>query len=174
MLLVLTQMWWRFENSCLVKQIDRLGWNIYRVFQPLWIFNIQSPPQLLYLSQPHDYCVYRKCYVDLPTLTWWRRESVTWNRFQNYRSPVDSSHQNARHKSFNVSFFVSMKNMLNRQSLDISIKVCDQYLSPSDEPWCYFYSTHSLVDHVAKVCQSINFNIYYIGKMRKYLDRATV
>ena len=35
-------------------------------------------------------------------------------------------------------------------------------------------STCSLKDHVANVCRSINFNLYSIGKIRKYLDRPTV
>ena len=38
----------------------------------------------------------------------------------------------------------------------------------------FFYSTCSLRDHVANVCGSINFNLYSIGKIRKYLDRPTV
>ena len=37
-----------------------------------------------------------------------------------------------------------------------------------------FDSTYSLRDHVANVCRSINFNLYSIGKIRKYLDRPTV
>ena len=64
------------------------------------------------------------------------------------------------------------------QSLDISIKVGDQYISPSDDPpknlGVIFYSTCSLRDHVANVCRSINFNLYSIGRIRKYLDRPTV
>ena len=38
----------------------------------------------------------------------------------------------------------------------------------------FFYSTCSLRDHVSNVCRSINFNLYSIGKIRKYLDRPTV
>ena len=64
------------------------------------------------------------------------------------------------------------------QSLNISVKVGDQYINPSDEPpknlGVSFDSTCSLKDHVAKVCRSINFNLYSIGKIRKYLDRPTV
>ena len=64
------------------------------------------------------------------------------------------------------------------QSLDISIKVGDQYISPSDDSpknlGVIFYSTCSLRDHVANVCRSINFNLYSIGKIRKYFDRPTV
>ena len=37
-----------------------------------------------------------------------------------------------------------------------------------------FYSTCSLRDPVANVCRSINFNLYSIGKIWKYLDRSTV
>ena len=64
------------------------------------------------------------------------------------------------------------------QSLHISIKVGDQDISPSEEPpknlGVIFYSTCSLKDHVSNVCRSINFNLYSIGKIRKYLDRPTV
>ena len=37
-----------------------------------------------------------------------------------------------------------------------------------------FHSTCSLKDPVANVCRSINFNLYSIAKIRKYLDRPTV
>ena len=64
------------------------------------------------------------------------------------------------------------------QSLNISVKVGDQYINPSDEPpknlGVIFDSTCSLKYHVANVCRSINFNLYSIGKIRKYLDRPTV
>ena len=64
------------------------------------------------------------------------------------------------------------------QSLHISIKVGDQDISPSEEPpknlGVIFDSTCSLKDHVSNVCRSINFNLYSIGKIRKYLDRPTV
>ena len=64
------------------------------------------------------------------------------------------------------------------QSLDISIKVGDQYISPNDDPpknfGVIFDSTRNLRDHVANVCRSINSNLYFIGKIRKYLDRPTV
>ena len=64
------------------------------------------------------------------------------------------------------------------QSLHISIKVGDQDISPSEAPpknlGVIFYSTCSLKDHVSNVCRSINFNLYSIGKIRKYLDRPTV
>ena len=64
------------------------------------------------------------------------------------------------------------------QSLHISIKVGDQDISPSEEPpknlGVIFDSTCSLKDHVSNVCRSINFNLYSISKIRKYLDRPTV
>ena len=64
------------------------------------------------------------------------------------------------------------------QSLHISIKVGDQYITPSERPpknlGVYFDSTCSLKDHASNVCRSIHFNLYSIGKTRKYLDRPTV
>ena len=60
---------------------------------------------------------------------------------------------------------------------DISIKVGDQSISPSDDPprnlGVLFDSTCCLDAHVAKLCRSINFNLYSVGKIRKYLDGPT-
>ena len=64
------------------------------------------------------------------------------------------------------------------QSLHISIKFGDQFINPSEEPpknlGVIFDSTCSLRDHIFKVCRSINFNLYWIGKIREYLDRPTI
>ena len=60
---------------------------------------------------------------------------------------------------------------------DISIKVGDQLISPSDDPprnlGVIFDSTCCLDAHIAKLCRSINFNLYSVGKIRKYLDGPT-
>ena len=60
---------------------------------------------------------------------------------------------------------------------DISIKVGDQSISPSDDPprnlGVIFDSTCCLDAHVAKLCRSINFNLYSVGKIRKYIDGPT-
>ena len=60
---------------------------------------------------------------------------------------------------------------------DISIKVGDQSISPSDDPprnlGVIFDSTCCLDAHIAKLCRSINFNLYSVGKIRKYLDGPT-
>ena len=60
---------------------------------------------------------------------------------------------------------------------DITVKVGDQEIPPSDIPprnlGVTFDSTLSLKTHVANVCKSLNYNIYSIGKIRKYLDRST-
>ena len=60
---------------------------------------------------------------------------------------------------------------------DISIKVGDQSISPSDDPprnlGVIFDSTYCLDAHIAKLCRSINFNLYSVGKIRKYLDGPT-
>ena len=59
----------------------------------------------------------------------------------------------------------------------ISIKVGDQSISPSDDPprnlGVIFNSTCCLDAHIAKLCRSINFNLYSVGKIRKYLDQPT-
>ena len=59
---------------------------------------------------------------------------------------------------------------------DISFKVGDQSISPSDDPprnlGMIFDSTCCLDAHVAKLWlrRSINLNLYSFGKIRKYLD----
>ena len=59
---------------------------------------------------------------------------------------------------------------------DISIKVGDQSISPSNEPprnlGVIFESTFSLDAHIAKLYRSINFNLYSVGKI-EYLDGPT-
>ena len=60
---------------------------------------------------------------------------------------------------------------------DISIKVGDQSISPSDDPprnlGVIFDSACCLHAHIAKLYRSINFNLYSVGKIRKYLDGPT-
>ena len=50
-------------------------------------------------------------------------------------------------------------------------------ITPSSEPprnlGVLFDSTCSLNDHVSKICNSINYNLYSIGKIKKYLDTPT-
>ena len=62
-------------------------------------------------------------------------------------------------------------------SLSVSIRVGDQDIPPSDNPprnlGVIFDSALSLKSHISSVCKSINYYIYSIGKIRKYLDRAT-
>ena len=77
-----------------------------------------------------------------------------------------------------TEFLVITSRPSRNQSLDISIKVGNQYIASSDDPHknlgVIFYSTCSFPDHVANVCRLIHFNLYSIGKIRKYLDRPTV
>ena len=60
---------------------------------------------------------------------------------------------------------------------NISIKVGDQSVSPSDESprnlSVTFDSICCLDACIAKMCRSINFNLYSVGKIRIYLDRPT-
>ena len=60
---------------------------------------------------------------------------------------------------------------------DISIKVDDQSISPSDGSprnlGVIFDSTCCIDAYIAKLCRSINFNLYSVGKIRKYLDGKT-
>ena len=56
----------------------------------------------------------------------------------------------------------------------IGINIGDSLITPSSEPprnlGVLFDSTCSLNDHVSKICKSINYDLYSIGKIRKYLD----
>ena len=60
------------------------------------------------------------------------------------------------------------------QNQHIGINIGDSLITPSSEPprnlEVLFDSTCSLNDHVSKICKSINYNLYSIGKIRKYLD----
>ena len=59
----------------------------------------------------------------------------------------------------------------------IGINIGDSLTTPSSEPprnlGVVFDSTCSLNDHVSKICKSINYNLYSIGKIRKYLATPT-
>ena len=46
-------------------------------------------------------------------------------------------------------------------------------LHPAVSHQVLFDSTCSRNDHVSKICKSINYNLYSIGKIRKYLDTLT-
>ena len=59
----------------------------------------------------------------------------------------------------------------------IGINIGDSLITPSSEPprnlGVLFDSTCSLNDHVSKICKSNNYNLYSIGKIRKYFDTPT-
>ena len=56
-------------------------------------------------------------------------------------------------------------------------RYCHQPIAPSMEPprniGVLFDSTCCLNDHVNTICQNINYQLYSIGKIRKYLDKPT-
>ena len=60
---------------------------------------------------------------------------------------------------------------------DIVINIGDSPIAPSMEPprnlGVLFNSICCLNDHVNKICQNINYQLYSIGKIRKYLDKPT-
>ena len=64
-----------------------------------------------------------------------------------------------------------------RHKLDISIHVGDHCISPSEIParnlGVLFDSTCSLSSHVSYICKNLNFNLYSLGEIRKYLDKPT-
>ena len=60
---------------------------------------------------------------------------------------------------------------------NITINIGGHTISPSDtcpkNLGVVFDSTCSLKQHVSNICKSINFNLYSIGKVRRYLDQST-
>ena len=58
------------------------------------------------------------------------------------------------------------------QNQHIGINIGDSLITPSSEPPRNL-GICSLNDHVSKICKSINYNLYSIGKIRKYLDTPT-
>ena len=60
---------------------------------------------------------------------------------------------------------------------DIVIDIGDSPIAPSMAPprnfGVLFDPTCCLNDHVDKICQNINYRLYSIGKIRKYLDKPT-
>ena len=63
------------------------------------------------------------------------------------------------------------------QNQHIGINIDDSLITPSSGPprnlGALFDSTCSLHDHVSKICKRINYDLYSIGKIRKYLDTPT-
>ena len=74
-----------------------------------------------------------------------------------------------------VIIITSKEKISSDQNISINVGGCD--IHPSAEPprnlGVLFDSTCSLKYHVNKQCKSLNFNIYKVGKIRKYLDRPT-
>ena len=60
---------------------------------------------------------------------------------------------------------------------DIVINIGDSPFAPSMEPprnlGVLFDSTCCLNDHVNKICKNINYQLYSISKIQKYLDKPT-
>ena len=60
------------------------------------------------------------------------------------------------------------------QNQHVGINIGDSLITPSSERpsnlGVLFHSTYIVVDHVSKICKNVNYNLYSIGKIRKYLD----
>ena len=63
------------------------------------------------------------------------------------------------------------------RSMNISINIGGHDIHPSENfpknLGVIFDSTCSLSAHISKVCKSINYHLYSIGKVRKYMDMPT-
>ena len=63
------------------------------------------------------------------------------------------------------------------RNLNRSINVGGHCITPSADPprnlEVLFDCTRSLDAHVTKICKAVNFHLYSIGKIRKYLDKPT-
>ena len=75
-----------------------------------------------------------------------------------------------------TEFGITTSETTSRQQ-EIVINIGDSPIAPSMGPprnlGVLFVSTCCLNDHVNKICQSINYQLYCIGKIRKYLDKPT-
>ena len=64
-----------------------------------------------------------------------------------------------------------------RKRLNININVGDHCFTSSPDPirnlGVYFDSKCSLVSHVSKMCKDLNFSLYSLGKIRKFIDKPT-
>ena len=71
---------------------------------------------------------------------------------------------------------ITTSETISRQE-DIVINIGDSPIAPSMEPprnlGVLFDSTCCLNDHVNKICQNMKYQLYIIGKIRKYLDKPT-
>ena len=56
---------------------------------------------------------------------------------------------------------------------DIVINIGDSPMEPPRNFGVLFDSTCCLNDRVNKICKNINYQLYSIGKIRKYLDKPT-
>jgi hypothetical protein len=74
-----------------------------------------------------------------------------------------------------VIVITSRQSISERQAITINVGGCD--ISPSEEPpknlGVLFDSTCGLKHHINKLCKSINYNVYCIGKIRKYLTKSS-
>ena len=63
------------------------------------------------------------------------------------------------------------------KKLNISVKVGDHFINPNrGNPrnlGVLFDSTCGLNSHVSQICKNINYHLYSIGKIRKFLDKPT-
>ena len=61
--------------------------------------------------------------------------------------------------------------------VNISINVGGHQITPKEDPprnlGVLFDSTCSLDAHVSKICKCINYNLYSVGKIRRYIDKPT-
>ena len=59
----------------------------------------------------------------------------------------------------------------------IGINVGDSLVTPKSEPprnpGVLFDSKCSLNDHIAKICKSVNYNMFFIGEIWKHIDTPT-
>ena len=76
-----------------------------------------------------------------------------------------------------TEILVITSNQMLRKKLDISIKVGEHHLKPSETPirnlGVLFDSVFDLKSHVSNLCKHLYMSLYSLGKIRKYLDKPT-
>ena len=100
---------------------------------------------------------------------------LSWSLYQGHKDMDDQQPFETEWWQTELTVITTHSN--TSQNQHIGINIGDSLIAPSSEPprnlGVLFDSTCSLNDHVSKICKSINYNLYSIGKIRKYLHTPT-
>ena len=169
--------WWDYKYSVLVKADLRNCYNAHDTDKR--VMYGQSKCKAKYWRAGIDICVTYHLYADDTQLYMAFKPSDVISKcdaISRIEACVQAYRSGWQNDDKTELLIITTREELSKIS-DISIKVGDQSISPSDDPPrnldVIFDSTCCLDAHIAKLCRSINFNLYSVGKIRKYLDGPT-